>query len=304
MFPNFHDDIRIPTVGDDVTICGSHTITITSPELTPPSKPFSISVQPRSGAQSLSERGKAIAALVQHTHIKTIAFMDLYANKIPDQQKLEFFQVDIKNLLENYRSTLEYTAHFLAEYCNPKPPKEKIQFPIANPQDTEVSFSKKVDKWFPGLSEKLPQAKEHLFSIQLFRGESWLHDLSELTNHVKHRIFLNQSISDFPSLVIGYGSAKIRIGELGIRSLSILNGGILRFEKAQGDFIDISGPCELGCELPLPTVIDPRLTCSTEVLQLIGVQGINCSLPGAIWKINKNVYRTVDNLCNIASSSG
>lgn len=303
MFPNWHNNIRIPTVGDDVHI-GPHTITVQANDPNTNISSFSISVQPRSGAQQLSERGKAIAALIQHTHNKTLSFLDIYATASQDQQQIESFQIEIKNLLENFRSTLEYTAHFLAEYCDPKPAPDKIQFPIANRDDTKVSFEKKLERWFPGLSNKLPEAKNFLLSIQKFNGDSWLHDLAELTNYVKHRLFLGLASSSYSSLTIGYGNAQVRLGELGIRSLCIENGGKLRFERAPGDSIDILGPCELYSDRPLPAFLDPRLVCLHEQVQLVGVEGVLGSLPGAIWRINKNVYRTVDSLCSIASNAG
>ena len=95
-------------------------------------------------------------------------------------------RVELKNLLENHRSALEYVLHYLAERCTPKPAPERVQFPVAKPNDTAATFGKKLDRWFPGLSAGAPKARDHLLSIQEFNGETWLRDLANLTNFNKH----------------------------------------------------------------------------------------------------------------------
>jgi len=113
MFPNWHDNINIPTVGDNVHI-GSHIITIDANIV--PSKGFQISVQPRTATGIISEQGRAIGILLQKTHDDTAQFLNDHLQPKIEPKEVELLRVDLKNLLENHRSALEYTAQHIAEF--------------------------------------------------------------------------------------------------------------------------------------------------------------------------------------------
>ncbi|MFH1103296.1 MAG: hypothetical protein V1714_05970, partial [Pseudomonadota bacterium] len=116
MFPNWHDHIHVPTVGDDVRI-GSHTITVDASTVRPEN--FQVSVQPRTATGMLSEQGRAIGVLLQRTHGDTAQFLDKYLRPNIEPTEADQLRVDLKNLLENHKSALEYTAHHIADFCTP-----------------------------------------------------------------------------------------------------------------------------------------------------------------------------------------
>jgi hypothetical protein len=299
MFPSWNDGIRVPTVCDDVHI--QHTITVQNPAWGEESGPITLSVQPRSSDGALSSRGRAIAELIRYTHRQTNEFLDRFSQGCEPAQSA-VLDISTKHLLEDYRSVLEYTAHFLADFCSKKPGAAKVRFPIAATTDNEHSFQRRIEKTFPGLNAKLPSAVELLHSIQEFRGEHWLRHLGELSNAVKHRQLLSTTVAAFDSVVLGYGGAKIRLGELGFQSISVEDGGRLRLEDSPGDWVDILPPCKLTLAGIGSTKLDTKIKVEHTRAHLVSVPGMNISLPGLLWLIDKNVCRTVDSICSIASA--
>src|SRR6185369_809750 len=135
-----------------------------------------------------------------------------------------------KNLLENYRSALEYVAHYVADRCSPRPEPDRVQFPVATPADTVTTFEAKLDRWFPGLAASAPDVRAQLVAVQWFGGHSWLRLLADLTNFNKHHTLSPQHRSRYQSVVVRFGGTGIRFGELGLHSLEVTKGGSLRLE--------------------------------------------------------------------------
>jgi hypothetical protein len=298
MFPDWHDHIHIPTVGDDV-IVGSHTITVDPNRVRPQS--FQVSVQPRTGMGVLLEQGRAILALLQSTHGDAARFLDRYVQSSMEAAEADELRVELKNLLENYRSALEYTAHYIADVCTPKPPQNRVQFPVAKPGDTAATFAPKLDRWFPGLSTSAPRVRDYLLSIQDFSGEPWLRQLADLTNFNKHRSLSAQEPGDFHSVVVRFGDAGVRLGELGLRSLSLETGGVLRFVNSAGQRVDLVGPVVLDANTTSLPGADPRIEVLSEKRRLYRIPGCNESIAGTLWSVDKNVFRAVDRICALLS---
>jgi hypothetical protein len=295
MFPDWHDHFSIPTVGDDVVIASPHLITVDAK----PERPteFRIAVQPRSSDGILSSHAKALGTLLRRTHSDTARFLDRYLQKSIEPPELAELSVDLKNILENHRSALDYVAHHLADRCTPRPSPEQVQFPVANRQDNAVSFSKKIDKWFPGLASVAPNAKDHLLAIQQFSGEHWLRQLADLSNFNKHRTLSAQQPASFNSVLVRHGASGVRLGELGLRSCKIEAGGTLRFEDPAGNHIDLGGPLLLNSSSTYLSNCDSRLEFILEERELYCIPGSNESIAGLVWTIAKNVFRTVNQIC-------
>ena len=255
MFPDWHDDLGIPTVGDDVIINHNHIITVNPSKRSPAD--FRIVVQPKSPDGVLTEHAQSIADLLKSNHTLTERLLNQYMNSSTNLSLVGELKVNLKNILENYRSSLEYVAHYMAEYCNPKPEPRKVQFPVANERDDENTFSKKLDKWFPSLGKSKPEVKKYIISIQHFKGECWLQDLSGLTNYNKHRTLSSQLTREFKSVLISYEGAGIRLGNLGLNSVVILEGGVIKLKGSNGNEVSILGPCRLNANnIPTSTFGD------------------------------------------------
>jgi hypothetical protein len=214
-----------------------------------------------------------------------------------EQTDLDELRVDLKNILENYRSSLEYVAHHLADRCVPRPSPESVQFPVASAGDNIGSFSTKVDRWFPGLGTSCPGARDYLLSIQEFSGDLWLRQLADLSNFNKHRSLSSIESTSFRSIVVKFGSACLRFGELGFRSCNIEVGGVLRFAESAENHVDLTGPCVLNAGTTSLPDADARIELIPEEHRLYGIPGFTESVAGLVWTIGKNVFRTVDRLC-------
>lgn len=295
MFPDWHDDLGIPTVGDDVRI--QHDVSI---------KPlrknigFQISVGPKTSSDVLSKQARALGALLASTHDTTARFLDKYTRTV-DSTELDGLRVDLKNILENHRSALEYTAHYIAEICVPRPPDSKVYFPVATKNDNADSFAKKLNKWFPHLSESNPEILNYLLSIQEFEGELWLRELTDLTNFNKHRSLSPQELGTFYSVVVKYGDVGVRLGELGFRSITVEEGGVLGFENKLGQKVELDVACLLDVKTTSIAGADLHIEIVKEKHKLYHIPNSKHSIPDTIWSINKNVFQAVNTICSLLS---
>ncbi len=297
MFLNWHDNMHIPTVGDHVRI--KHVVIVNT--TTVRAESFQVAVPPRTPTGILSEHARALGALLTSTHANTARFLDRYLRPNIDPAELDGLRVDLKNLLENHRSALEYTAHHIADRCAPKLPSTKVQFPIAKSSDTATTFALKLDQWFPCLGTSVPKVRDDLLSIQEFNGELWLRQLADLTNFNKHRSLSVQEPGSFHSVVVRFGSAGVRLGELGLRSLSLEAGGVLRFVNTVGQQVDLDLPCVLDANTTSIPGADPRIEVVPEERKLYRIPGSKESIAGTVWSIDKNVFRAVDRICSYLS---
>jgi hypothetical protein len=299
IYPDWHTPLHNPTVGDDVFIVDDDVITLEANA--PRDWNWPVSVQPRSATGELSPHAKAIAALLKVTHRQTEDFLNKYLRSGVHLENLDDLRVDLKNLLENNRSVLEYTAHHIAARCTPPPSRSRVQFPIAQAGDTMAKFANDLDRWFPGLAINAHAVRHHLLQIQRFNGELWLQQLSSLTNFSKHHSLADQEVGDYDSVVLQYDGAGVRVGELGLKSLTISPGAVLRFQGASGQAVDLNGLCVLNSNTTSVPSADPRIIITIEKRKLYRIPGQTQSLATIVWIISKNVLRTVDALCSLLS---
>ncbi|OPX60799.1 MAG: hypothetical protein A4E25_00209 [Methanobacterium sp. PtaB.Bin024] len=294
MFPNWHDHYNLPTVGDDVII--KHTVTVDSDV---GAKSFKVSVQPRTPNSVLTNHGNNLKTLLTSTHVSTANFLDKYLRSNIEQTELDTLKVDLKNILENHRSLLEYTAHYMAERCTPKP--SKVYFPVANSKDDVQTFTKKINKWFPKLSNRSPSVIDYLLSIQEFNGETWLRQLADLTNFNKHCSLSDQELNTFHSNVVKCGNVGIRLGELGFRSITLEDKGKLRFINTLGEQVDLNMPCVLDATITSIPYADSRIELIEEKRELYSIKNYDNSIAHTIWNIDKNVFRAINTISSLLS---
>lgn len=143
--------------------------------------------------------------------------------------------------------------------------------------------------------------RDYLLSIQEFNGETWLRQLADLTNFNKHRSLSAQNLAEFHSVIVGFDEAAIRFGELGLRSLDIESGGILRFVNSSGQQADMNGPRVIDADTSPLLGVDLRIKALQESHVLYCIPGHSESIASTIWRINRNVFRAIDKICALLS---
>ncbi|SHE59018.1 hypothetical protein [Chryseobacterium takakiae] len=110
------------------------------------------------------------------------------SNKIEEIKKSETIsKVDVKNILENLRSSLEYCAQYINYTVYNK--KSKIYFPYGK---TEDQFKKSINRNFLSLKKKNPKIYKFIEDLQPhILNDNWLVIMCEATNEAKHNNALN-----------------------------------------------------------------------------------------------------------------
>jgi len=227
----------------------------------------------------MSERGRAVAAILRRIRASTSAFLGTLLTQTSDAPDLDDLRVELKNLLESHRSALEFVAHYLAEKCIPVTPPRRVQFPVGDPSDDAASYSQKVGRWFPGLASQCPGFMTHLIEIQQFNIDQWLHRLAELTNFHKHRSLPTWEVLTFKSLIFGAGANTIRIGELGLQAIKLESGRKPIFPAGQDAYAQILGTCTIDMSTTVIPGGDNRILLERRESQLHAIPGASFSCP-------------------------
>jgi len=126
--------------------------------------------------------------------------------------------IEIKNLMENLRSALDFTAHGLFnKYGNSKKSNVNIYFPYATEGQSSADFQKqnRIERCIPGLSSSRPDIVAKIESYQHFSDPNnrWLPQFMDLNNeNLKLRSGgTSISVGQGASITVGSG-ARIRVG--------------------------------------------------------------------------------------------
>src|SRR5690349_7164439 len=131
-YATWRDALEIPAPGDSIAI--AHDIEVGG---TAPASALRVTVQPRSSSGVLTEHARAIGDLLQFTHDDAARLLnDAYLKPSLQEPAAKRALYDLKSLLGNYESLLEYTAHHLADFCSRRPSDRAISFPIRKMSDT------------------------------------------------------------------------------------------------------------------------------------------------------------------------
>lgn len=125
--------------------------------------------------------------------------------------------IEIKNLTENLRSALDYSAHGLySRYGSSTKKNPKIYFPYATESQDEAEFvsSNRIENSIPGLTAGNPEAVAKLLSFQHFAGPewAWLPRFMKLNNGNKHQQLTPQTRREDKELRLSSGEASISLG--------------------------------------------------------------------------------------------
>lgn len=128
--------------------------------------------------------------LVSHSGAKLEKIRVLHQKCLNEQVVEPALLIEIKNLMENLRSALDYCASALFEkYGRSKKAHPKVYFPYAKLSEDKNKFRAEiVDRCLPGVLGSRPDIAEKLESYQHFGNTgNWLALFIELTNENKHQ---------------------------------------------------------------------------------------------------------------------
>ncbi|MGG3662109.1 hypothetical protein [Bacillus gobiensis] len=168
---------------------------------------------------------------------------ELIQDSIQNDDLIPYLKVKIKNLLENCRSPLDYSANYIFDtYCRKLYTKKELRrfgkpyFPI---RKEKHSFDVCVRDEFRKLSTRRKDIIEIFESCQAFNGSSWLQNLSFLINENKHRNLTKQKKSheyDLKHLDINVGGTRIFFDD--VRGSDV--GTLIKYEDEEINLTDSS----------------------------------------------------------------
>ena len=130
-------------------------------------------------------------------------------------QKIERnLRINIKNLMENLRSALDYSAHGLFDkYGSSSNANPNIYFPYALATQTLSEFRAKdrIEKSIPGISSSRADIVAVLESYQHFSGSNnqWVPVFMELNNKNKHQQLTPQIIHEHRGIKLTTGNSTL-----------------------------------------------------------------------------------------------
>jgi len=157
-------------------------------------------------------------SLIQHAAEELPKIRQAYQESLTAKTIGTLLLVEIKNVCENLRSSLDFAAHRLFEkHCVASPKKPKIYFPYATTKQSRAEFENngRIDACIPGLSAARPDVVNLLLEMQHFgsKGYKWLPSFMSLTNENKHQRLVPQVRKESKELRISGGGASISLGQ-------------------------------------------------------------------------------------------
>jgi hypothetical protein len=133
-------------------------------------------------------RRKSIAALIKKSRESMAALKSDYQASLTAKEVKEELRVDIKNILENLRSCLDYVARDIHEkFIGGNP--EKLYFTI---RPTAKEFGQAVSRDFGGLQAQAPAVYAAMERVQPY-NDPWLGKFNRLNNDNKHENLVEQT---------------------------------------------------------------------------------------------------------------
>lgn len=157
----------------------------------------------------MASRKANIDALLKHADGAINKIAGEYEKSLHAKSIDAALRIDIKNLCENLRSTLDYLAHEVREaFCKQANPNAKFYFPIL---PDKATFDTRVDQWYPGLRTSSPAALAELEAIQPYhKGFEWLGHFNRVNNENKHENLVEQvRTENVETRVTGQGGGQV-----------------------------------------------------------------------------------------------
>lgn len=189
--------------------------------------------------------------LVKHSEESLEKILKSYDESLHEMTIKKTLLIEIKNLMENLRSALDFTAHGLFDlYGDTSRASDKIYFPYASETLDSTGFTSKriIDNKIPGLATNRPDIASKIESYQHFADSSnkWLPKFMDLNNENKHQNLTPQTRRETKQLTISSGGASISLGQGASISLgkgaSISIGGV---KIPGGQTFDSNNPAKI-----------------------------------------------------------
>ncbi len=169
------------------------------------------------------------ARLVDYSKSQLHEIEKLYEESLHAKAVSDALLIAIKNLMENLRSALDYTAHGLFSKLGSATKRNpKIYFPYAVSGQTEADYRSRVANCIPGLPRARPDIVDKLCSFQQFAdaGNAWLLTFMNLNNSNKHQNLTPQIRRETKELRLISGGAAINVR--GGASITLTGGAQIR----------------------------------------------------------------------------
>lgn len=180
-------------------------------------------------------RKEQVTALLEHADNDLKQIERAYTQALKEKEIPPSLQIDVKNLMENLRSALDYIAHDVYEIVI-KPARDKsgnkeierIYFPYGK---TQTDFNSRLGSCLPELNSLDTTIYSAIESIQPHvSGDSWLYDFCTILNQKKHDTLTPQKREEKRGLNIQFpGGAGIYMGP----GSSIKGSGIIQSGQAR-----------------------------------------------------------------------
>lgn len=193
-------------------------------------------------------RKDQITALLQHIQ-NDLGYVEAQYQKALEKQTIPAsLQIDVKNIMENLKSVLDYLAHDIYEIVIMPVRKvagdkeiEKIYFPYGK---TENDFKSSIEKYLPKLDSLQPALYKIIEDIQPHKsGSIWFYQFCQILNEKKHITLTPQKREEERSLDIRFpGGAGISMSP----GASISGSGVIQSGSEKiilnNDFISGDSP--------------------------------------------------------------
>ena len=152
--------------------------------------------------------------LLQHAKEHLGRIRQAYEEALYDKQIKPTLLVEIKNIMENLRSALDFCAQALYDKYGAQATRQpKVYFPCAFKGQSATDFRKRVDGCIPGLSVSRPDIIAIIESFQAFSNPAndWLPLFKDLNNMNKHQSLTPQERQESNSLTIKGGTTSMTL---------------------------------------------------------------------------------------------
>jgi hypothetical protein len=206
----------------------------------------------------------------------------------------------VKNLLENYRSALDYIARDIAAKCTRKP-KGKLYFPIARAGELEEDFKNRLASDYPNLDASAPNLFAYLVKIQHYHEEPWLQEFGKHVNRLKHSELTTWDTVRCVGVGIHCEGIGFRVGELGLKGIEIGENTGIKIFPSPGRCYAIRGPDSITVSTTRLADADKEILVEKREWNTFGIPGAKVSLSHYLLELDMNIRRVCTNITGCLS---
>ncbi|MFA5032551.1 MAG: hypothetical protein WC614_05980 [bacterium] len=157
-------------------------------------------------------------SLVEHASNQFSEIRSIYEQSLHEKSIKSELSIEIKNLMENLRSALDFTAHGLfSKYGDKTKSNLKIYFPYATENQSRLDFQNqnRIERCIYGLNVSRPDIVKRIESYQHFSDPNniWLPQFMDLCNENKHQQLTPQERREVKQLKLTSGGTNISLVE-------------------------------------------------------------------------------------------